>query len=134
MRHIRRSGRRWRDRGAAAVEMAIILPLLLLFVGGIVDFGRFFFYEVTLTNAVREGARVAVVDNTADVVLRVKTAANEMTGLTIVPGSCSGAGTDVEVTATYPGFQWFVLDPAMAMFGGDMTLVPEAKAVMRCEV
>ncbi|WP_338748801.1 TadE family protein [Janibacter alittae] len=133
MRSIRRSGHRWHDRGAAAVEIAIILPMLLLVIGGIVDFGRFFFYEVTLTNAVREGARVAVVDDAADVELRVRTATNNMTGITVVPGSCSPGG-DVSVTATYPSFTWFVLDPAMGMFGSEMTLEPKAKAVMRCEV
>ncbi|WP_277453121.1 TadE family protein [Janibacter sp. DB-40] len=134
MRSIRRPGRGGHDRGAAAVEMALVLPLLLVIVGGVADFGRYFFYEVTLTNAVREGARVAVVDDTADVELRVRTATNDLPGLTVVPGSCSGAGTDVEVTATYPDFQWFLLDPAMGMFGSEMTLLPEAKAVMRCEV
>ena len=46
-----------RERGAVAVEMAIILPLLLLVVGGIVDFGRLLFTQNIVTNAAREGAR-----------------------------------------------------------------------------
>lgn len=50
-----------RDLGAAAVEFAIIFPLLLLVVAGIVDFGRAFFTQIQLTNAAREGARAAVV-------------------------------------------------------------------------
>ena len=49
-----------RERGAVAVEMAIILPLLLLVVGGIVDFGRLLFTQNIVTNAAREGARSVV--------------------------------------------------------------------------
>jgi Flp pilus assembly protein TadG len=47
-----------RERGAVAVEMAIILPLLLLVVGGIVDLGRLAFTQNVITNAAREGARM----------------------------------------------------------------------------
>ncbi len=54
-RHAGRS--RMRERGAAAVEFAIILPLLVLMVGGIVDWGRFMYTQAMLTNAAREAAR-----------------------------------------------------------------------------
>ena len=53
--------RRWLplgERGAAAVEMAIVLPLLLLVMGGMVDFGRALFTQNVATNAAREGARM----------------------------------------------------------------------------
>jgi Flp pilus assembly protein TadG len=53
------------ERGAAAVEMAIVLPVLILLVGGIIDFGRAFMTQVILTNAAREGTRVAVVTKDA---------------------------------------------------------------------
>ncbi len=43
------------------IEFAIVLPLLLLLVGGIVDFGRLFFDLNNLTNAAREGARLGAV-------------------------------------------------------------------------
>lgn len=46
-------------RGAAAVEFALVLPLLLMLVFGIVDFGRLFFAQVSVTQAAREGARLA---------------------------------------------------------------------------
>jgi len=47
------------DRGAAAVEMALVMPLLILMVMGIIDFGRIFNGEIQLSQAAREGARIA---------------------------------------------------------------------------
>jgi Flp pilus assembly protein TadG len=47
-----------RDRGAVAVEMALLLPFLILLLLGIMEFGRAFNAQVTLTNAAREGVRV----------------------------------------------------------------------------
>ena len=46
-----------RDSGAALVEFAIIAPLLLLLVFGIIEFGRAYNAQNTLTHAAREGAR-----------------------------------------------------------------------------
>lgn len=46
-------------RGAILVELAIILPLLLLFAGGIVDFARFAHYFVAVSDAAGNGARLA---------------------------------------------------------------------------
>jgi len=48
------------ERGANLVEMAILLPLLLLFLVGIADFGRAYHTYITMINAAREGARLAV--------------------------------------------------------------------------
>jgi len=47
------------QRGAALVEMALVLGLLLLLVMGIVDLGRAYNSYITITNASREGARYA---------------------------------------------------------------------------
>lgn len=54
---------RERERGATAVEMAILLPVLLLLLLGIMEFGRAFNAQVTLTNAAREGVRVMAITN-----------------------------------------------------------------------
>ena len=45
-----------------AVEFALIVPVLLLIVFGIINFGVLFSQQLTLNNAVREGARKAVVN------------------------------------------------------------------------
>ncbi len=47
-----------RRRAAAAVEMAVVTPLLLTMVFGIIEFGWMFTVKNTMLNAVREGARV----------------------------------------------------------------------------
>ncbi len=52
---------RLRDRGVAAVEFALVLPLLLLLILGSIDWGFFFYVDQVVTNAAREGARKGVV-------------------------------------------------------------------------
>jgi Flp pilus assembly protein TadG len=60
------SSRRVRDEsGQALVEMALILPVLLLLALGIVEFGRAFNAKQVVTDAAREGARHAVVNDLA---------------------------------------------------------------------
>jgi Flp pilus assembly protein TadG len=51
------------ERGAAAVEFAIILPVLLTLVLGIMEFGRAYNAQLSLTNAAREGVRVMAISN-----------------------------------------------------------------------
>jgi Flp pilus assembly protein TadG len=59
-------GRRWSERGAAAVETAIVLPVLLFVIFGIIDFGRMLNTQLKLTEAAREGARAAVMQTDPD--------------------------------------------------------------------
>ena len=49
------------QKGAAAVEFAIILPLLLVLLFGIVEFSILFYNKAMITNASREGARAGIV-------------------------------------------------------------------------
>lgn len=61
-----RKGRQWgagEERGASAVEFALVVPLLLLVVFGIVDYGLWFNESLNVRQGVREAARVAVVQN-----------------------------------------------------------------------
>jgi Flp pilus assembly protein TadG len=46
------------ERGAAAVEFGLLLPLLMLILGGLIDLGFLFNAQVSLTHAAREGVRV----------------------------------------------------------------------------
>jgi hypothetical protein len=65
---------RWSgESGAELIEFALVLPLLLLVMLGIIDFGFLFQRYEVLTNAAREGARVAILPGYADsdVVARV---------------------------------------------------------------
>ena len=57
-----------REDGQAMVEFALILPVFLLILCGIIDFGWLFYNQLSLNNACREGARYAVVhtDENAD--------------------------------------------------------------------
>jgi len=108
----------------AMVEMVFVLPVLLLLLFGIVEFGVLFGQWQTLTNAAREGAREAVVfrvgcvpaDVEADVQARVSNYA-AAAGITVnggdivVAGQCGDSDTNSQVTVTHtysftvvPGF------------------------------
>jgi len=50
------------EKGASAVEFAIILPILIILVFGIVEFGIAYNNYIALTHAAREGARLAAVN------------------------------------------------------------------------
>ena len=52
-----------RARGQSLVEFALVGPLLLVLVFGCVDFGRAYFHENGLTNAAREGLRLAILQD-----------------------------------------------------------------------
>ena len=49
-----------RKRGQALAEMAVMVPFLVIGMMGMLDLGRAFYYQIAITNAVREGARFAV--------------------------------------------------------------------------
>ena len=104
-----------RTLGMAMVEMVFVLPLLLLLVFAIAEFGLMFSRWLTLSNAVREGARAGVAwrgpnCNPATVENDVQTIAGNYARAGGVPlannaftvtGACDGAGTDLVVTASY---------------------------------
>ena len=49
--------------GASAVEFAVVSPVFFLVVLGIIEFGRMIMVQQVITNAAREGARIAVLDS-----------------------------------------------------------------------
>jgi Flp pilus assembly protein TadG len=90
-------------------EFALVLPILSILLFGIIQFGIVFNHYLTLTDAVRAGARKAAVgrhlDNPeAEVKQAVRNAATDMkpADLDIDVETSWQQGSDVEVTATYP--------------------------------
>jgi hypothetical protein len=59
----RRGARTGLERGSVLVEAAMLLPILLVAVFGIVEFGRFFYTKIAIENATREAGRFAVTGN-----------------------------------------------------------------------
>ena len=49
------------QKGATAVEFAIVLPLLILLIFGMIEFGLYLFNRHVITNAAREGARAGII-------------------------------------------------------------------------
>jgi len=95
-----------KERGAVAVEMAIVLPLLLLILLGIIEFGRAYNVQVSLTQAAREGARYAAIhykDPSLNVAGAALGAAPTLAGLGVTvtdnASSCAADG-DVKVTTS----------------------------------
>src|SRR5436305_14457655 len=48
--------------GQSMVEMAMVLPVLAFLTFGLLDFGRAYYFQVSVTNSAREGARVAILN------------------------------------------------------------------------
>lgn len=130
-----------RERGASLVEFALVLPLFLVLVGGMVDFGRAFFTEVMLTNAAREGARSAMYSATAaNTTARAIAAAGNNSALSVAvsspcPTPPSATPTSVTVTVQDPKFRWILLGPALNLIPGASNTLPASlsgKATMQC--
>lgn len=51
------------ERGAAAVEFALLAPFLIMVLLGIMEFGRAYNVQISLSNAAREGVRVMAINN-----------------------------------------------------------------------
>lgn len=134
-----------RERGQAVIELALTLPLLLLIVLGVFDFGLMFQKYEVVTNAAREGARVGVLPDytPADAALRaqqymavgglpVSTApracgapivkntwcAEAVVSTTTITGSSPAKDVD-QVTMTVEfDYEYGFVGPMMSLFGG----------------
>ncbi|MEO6213710.1 MAG: TadE/TadG family type IV pilus assembly protein [Vicinamibacterales bacterium] len=136
------------QRGAALLETAITIPIILLVSVSIFEFGRAYQTWQVLTNAAREGARVSVLAESTDgqVTDAVKgymtsgrlTAATSAT-VTVertVPFN-GGANTASRITVAYP-FTFIVLNPVMRLVSrgsttGQGTTTMSSVALMRNE-
>lgn len=126
--------RRDRDRGAAAVEFALVLLPLVLVVFGIIEFGRAYNAQVTLQHAVREGARYyalhhdedTAVEDTKDVTVAAATSIDlDKDRVTVSPDPCDppDPGT-VAAEYDFAFITW--------QFGDDPEITLSAEGVMRC--
>ncbi|WML59145.1 TadE/TadG family type IV pilus assembly protein [Neobacillus sp. PS2-9] len=110
------------ENGQSLVEFALVLPLIVLLLFGIIDFSRIFHVYLTMDHAGREAARAASIGN--DVSEIKNTAVNDATsiGLTADRVAISGtrnSGTNVTITITYP---ITFLTPVIGEIVGSLTL------------
>lgn len=136
-----------REDGAAAVEFAIIVSLLVMLVFGMMQYGLAFFQTQNLRSAVREGARVAAVRGDASTVkaaIASASAGSLTTGnfsytqtVNGSPGVCddSHVGDEVLITLPTSSLPQSVRDQFSINipFGPTMTLDPKISGSFRCE-
>ncbi|MCU1440627.1 MAG: TadE family protein [Rhodoglobus sp.] len=99
--------RRDDERGAAVVEFALILPILIVLILGLIEFGRIFNVQISITNAAREAARTMAIENDpalarADAINAAPSVNPALAAgnITITPADCD-AGQTVTVTIAY---------------------------------
>jgi Flp pilus assembly protein TadG len=97
------------EQGQTLTEFAVVLPVLVLLVFAVIQFGILFNNYVTLTDAVRAGARKAAVSRTdanrvPATLTQVKNSASDLnqSALDVTVTSSWEPASDVTVTATYP--------------------------------
>lgn len=145
LKRLRRRGSS--DSGAELIELALVLPILLVVVAGIIDFGFLFQRWEAVTNAAREGARLASLPHytDADVQERVKQYLDS-SGLnrasSVVPAPTrstltlpSGATVDViTVEVSYPA-EFSSLGPIIQLVRGSSrsSIMLKGTSVMRRE-
>ncbi|HEX9123211.1 MAG TPA: TadE family protein [Actinomycetota bacterium] len=129
-----------REEGVAAVEFAIILPVLALILFGVIEFGRVWSQYQLFQGAAREGARCAAVASTSDCdpMTEVQNAAEPFTpeppiSISLVngaprPDGCEGTdrGQDIQVS-------WEQPLQIEIPFWKNTTVTSTIKAVFRCE-
>jgi Flp pilus assembly protein TadG len=127
------------ERGAELIEFAVVMPILLLIVAGIIDFGMMFRTYEAVENAAREGARVGVLPGYADVDVQSRVdaylTASGLTGThattvqNVTVATTAGTFTARSVTLSYT--YNFVVLPGFGTKFGSIDL--KARSVMRTE-
>jgi Flp pilus assembly protein TadG len=135
------------EKGAALLEAAITVPIILLISVGIFEFGRAYQTQQVLTNAAREGARLAVIEGSTDADVRERVnqylsggglATLSDSGISITRDvKITGTATATQVQLAYP-FEFIVLNPVVRLVtpadektGAPITM--SASTVMRNE-
>lgn len=108
--------RRQYRRGAAAVEFAVVAPVFFLMIFGMIELGRMIMVQQILTNASREGARLAVLDGTAS--SDVKTAvAKYLTGARIYDNVTTALSSATIRVYVGVGDTYVLAEPSTAGYG-----------------
>ncbi|MEA2581758.1 MAG: TadE-like protein [Actinomycetota bacterium] len=131
-----------REDGAAAVEFAIIVSLLVMLVFGMMQYGLAFFQTQNLRSAVREGARVAAVRGDANAVKAAIASASagslttgNFTYTQSITCDDSTVGEEVLITLPTTNLPQSVKDQFSINipFGPTMKLDPKISGSFRCE-
>ncbi|HMI42073.1 MAG TPA: TadE/TadG family type IV pilus assembly protein [Gemmatimonadaceae bacterium] len=133
------------QRGAALIETAITIPLVLLVSVSIFEFGRAYQTWQVLTNAAREGARIAVLPDYTDAQVTSTVRTYLTSGRLSNPNAASiivvrnvpfGTTTASRITVNYP-FNFIVLNPVARLVRSGSTvgtpLTMQSSALMRNE-
>lgn len=126
-----------REKGAVAVEFALILPVFLVLVLGIFEFGRAFNIQVSLSQAARESARHAAIGFSASDAQAIGVAAAPSVPLDpgdvdIAYSSGSACAADVNVTSTVT-YETGFLTGLEKLIGVSQPFTLTGIGVMRCE-
>lgn len=95
------------ERGAVAVEFALLVPVLILLLLGIMEFGRAYNVQATLTNAARESVRSMAVNNSQTTARTAAKNASTQLSPALADGNIAfsatdcTAGTQMTVTVSY---------------------------------
>jgi Flp pilus assembly protein TadG len=151
------TGRLRSERGAELIEFALVFPLLLLVVLGIIDFGFLFQRYEVLTNATREGARLATLPSYTEADVQDRVCDFLTAGGVPTTGGCVGGGSnpvvtlDDDNTVAVPGtptpinvmtvtvaynHNFMFIGPIISLMGGSWTnsKTITTEAVMRTEI
>ena len=134
------------EQGAALLEAAITLPMIMLIAVGIFEFGRAYQTWQVLTNAAREGARMAVITGTTDDAIKARVVAymqggalpDSTTAMVTVTRNLPVTATDqgTKVVIDYP-FEFMVLNPVVRLISPTSTtgapITMQSSALMRNE-
>ncbi len=107
------------------VEMALVLPVLVLILGGIVDFGRYYYQQIAVQSLAREGARAWALGDSPQ--LAVESKAGGLAVSVDPSTSCANGGDDGDATVTVAVAEEFEF--LFLPFTAD---APSATASMRC--
>ena len=134
--------RQLNERGAVAAEFALLLPVLLTILFGIIEFGMIMYSREVVTNAAREGARAGITQGPPKLTTGqiITIADNYLTNTGINPASVTfsvvGAGLSnpntLTVTATYP-YNFLISWIPAVVPGIPNPLTIQAQTVMRHE-